>query len=56
MYQREAARYRVEDMVRDAEAYRRSQETRTARSGAQHGALRRMASAAIALVVWPIRH
>ena len=56
MYQREAARYRVEDMVREAEAYRRSKGTASARAGEGQGKLRRAAGTALSLLVWPFRH
>jgi hypothetical protein len=52
----ELARYRIEDMVREAEAHRRSRDTAAARSQARRARIRRAAGTLAATVVWPFRH
>jgi hypothetical protein len=56
MYQAEAARTRIDDLVRAAEAHRRTKETRAARAREANGRLRRMAGAIASAVIWPIKH
>jgi hypothetical protein len=52
----EMARLRIDDMVRDAEAYRRSRETRASRAGERRGKIRGAARSVISALLWPIRH
>ena len=42
--------------MREAEAYRRSRETRAAQSSERQATLRKIATATIHLLAWPIRH
>ena len=53
---REMASYRIDDMVRDAEAYRRTKQTRAGRSAERRGALRRFGGAVLSALLWPVRH
>jgi hypothetical protein len=50
------ARYRIEDRVREAEFERRARTTRRSKMAAERGATRRIGRAAIAAVLWPIKH
>jgi hypothetical protein len=56
MYTQDLARERIHDMLRDADAFRRSRETRTARSAGRRTAIRRMATAAVSGLLWPVKH
>jgi hypothetical protein len=56
MYGREMAKLRIDDMVRDAEAYRRSRGTRASRAGEFRGKIRGVARSVISALLWPIRH
>jgi hypothetical protein len=52
----EMARYQIADRIREAEADRRSRSTRRSRVADERGFTRRVTRAAIAAVVWPVRH
>ena len=59
MYQHlgtEMARGRMDQRMREAEAYRLSSETRAAQAGAHRATFRRIAMAAVHALAWPIRH
>jgi hypothetical protein len=56
MYQAEVAKTRIDDLVRAAEAHRRTKETRAARTNEAGGTLRRIAGGIASLVLWPIKH
>jgi hypothetical protein len=56
MYQADVARTRIDDLVRAAEAHRRTKETRAARARETDGRLRRIAGAIASMVIWPIKH
>ncbi len=56
MYARELARERISDMVRDADMYRASRETRAARSAERRARARRMAQMAVSVLTWPLKH
>ena len=56
MYGSEMAKLRIDDMVRDADAYRRSRGTRAARAGEMRETVRRIARSVVAALLWPIRH
>jgi hypothetical protein len=56
MYGSEMAKMRIDDMVRDADAYRRSRGTRAVRAGETRGKLRRVARSVATVLLWPIRH
>jgi hypothetical protein len=56
MYQAEVAKTRVDDLVRAAEAHRRSRLTRAARAGERGGTIQRIAGTVASLVIWPIKH
>jgi hypothetical protein len=52
----EMARLRIADRVREAEADRLAHATRRSRSADERSTTRRFARAAIAAVLWPVRH
>lgn len=52
----EMAKYQIQDRVREAEAFRRNRSTRTGRRGAERSRARRIASHALAAVLWPVKH
>ena len=59
MYQHlgtELARGRMDDRLREAQAYRLSTETRAARAAGHRSTFRTIATAAAHVVLWPIRH
>ena len=56
MLNREMANYRIADMAREAELERRARQTRRSRTADQHSFARRVGRAAMAVVIWPVRH
>jgi hypothetical protein len=52
----EIARYRIDDLIRDAESYRRSKGARVARAAARRQRARRVAAGIASVLLWPIRH
>ena len=50
------AHHRVADLMREAEADRLAQRTRRSRTADRRSTLRRFSQAAIAAVVWPVKH
>jgi hypothetical protein len=52
----EMAKLQIADRVRDADAERRARQTRRSRMADEHGFTRRVGRAALAVVVWPVRH
>jgi hypothetical protein len=50
------ARYQIADRVREAEAERRARQTRRSRMADERSVGRRMARAAVAVVLWPVKH
>ncbi len=50
------SRHRVSELMREAEIERMARTTRRARLAGARSASRRFARAAIAAVVWPVRH
>lgn len=50
------ARSQIADRMREAQADRLARSTRRVRSDAQLGTPRRIGRAAIAAVLWPVRH
>ncbi len=56
MFTEEMARYRIEDRVREADAYRAARSTRTARTTARQGRVRRIAGAVASALLWPVKH
>jgi hypothetical protein len=52
----EMAKYQLRDRIREAEAERTSRLTRRSRMADERGYVRRVGRAAIAAVVWPVRH
>ena len=56
MYQAQAAKAHIDDLVRAAEADRRAKGARGARAGEARGRVRRVARAVTSVVLWPIRH
>jgi hypothetical protein len=51
----EVARYQIADRIREAEAAHRARSSRRGRALAARGRARRIASTAVALVLWPTR-
>jgi hypothetical protein len=49
-------RFRQADRVREAEAYRRAGQTAAARAAERRATVRTVLSAAVSLLLWPIRH
>jgi hypothetical protein len=56
MYDRVMVQERIGDLVRDAEAYRRSTKARRARAGHRRDTIIRVKSAIVSIVLWPVRH
>jgi hypothetical protein len=56
MYGMEMARERIQDRIREADAYRLSRRARSARAAENRGRARRVAHAALTGLLWPIRH
>jgi hypothetical protein len=52
----EMARYQIADRIREADAERRARTTRRSRMADERGYVRRVGRAAIAAVVWPVKH
>ena len=52
----EVARYRIEDRVREAEAYRASRSSRIAKAQARRAQVRRSVSGFLAALTWPVKH
>ncbi len=53
MYGSEAARYRIDELVRGADSYRRSRSARVARSAERRSRSRRVSTAVATLLAWP---
>jgi hypothetical protein len=56
MYGSEMAKERIGDLVREADAYRRSRGARASRAGEMRGRLRRVTRGVVTALLWPIRH
>jgi hypothetical protein len=52
----ELAKYRIDDLVREADAYRMTRSTRLARGAERRAKLRRIGSTMSWVVTWPIKH
>jgi hypothetical protein len=52
----DVAHHRVAELMREAEADRIARRTRRSRTADRRGTLRRFSQAAIAAVMWPVRH
>ena len=52
----EMAKYQISDRIREAEAERTARLTRRSRMADERSFTRRVGRAAIAAVVWPVRH
>lgn len=52
----EIARYQIADRIREAETERKARLTRRSRMADERSFARRVGHAAIAAVVWPVRH
>jgi hypothetical protein len=50
------ARYRQAQLMREAEAFRRTKDTRAAHSAERRATVRKMLATAVGLVLWPIKH
>jgi hypothetical protein len=55
MHGAEVARTRVDDMIREAESYRRARGTRIGRAGELRGKARKVVQAVASAALWPIR-
>lgn len=51
----ELAKYRIDDLVREADAYRMTRSTRVARSAARRAKLHRVGTAMAWIVTWPVK-
>lgn len=49
-------RARMQDRMREAEAYRLTKDTRAARAGAHRVAARRVVRTALTTLLWPVKH
>lgn len=56
MISSEMSRYRIDDMVRGAEASRLARSTRKGRAGQRRARLRKMGTTLASVVLWPVRH
>jgi hypothetical protein len=56
MYDRAMAQERIADLVRQAEDHRRARSTRAGAMVARRGAVARVKSVVLSVVLWPIRH
>ena len=59
MYQHfgtELARGRMDQRMREAEAYRLSSGTRSARTAGHRATFRRIATATVHILLWPVHH
>jgi hypothetical protein len=52
----EMARQRQSALLREAETFRLTKETRAARSAERRGSYRKVVTTALAMVAWPIKH
>ncbi|HJP66801.1 MAG TPA: hypothetical protein VKA30_10920 [Actinomycetota bacterium] len=52
----ETARYRIDDHLRRAEAYRLAKGTRRAAAERGHARSRSIGKAFVAAILWPVRH
>ncbi len=52
----EMTRGRMDDRLREAESYRRTRQTRSARTAGHSAAFRRVGAAALHVILWPVRH
>jgi len=50
------ARARMDQRLAEAEAFRRSRETRGGQASEHRATLRKIAAATVHILVWPIRH
>jgi hypothetical protein len=50
------ARYRMDDRLREAEAYRRSKASLAGRTAAHRDRFRRIGTAAATMLLWPVKH
>ena len=56
MYAPEIAKYRIDDMVREADAFRHSKASRAARAAERRARAKRAAAMVSSVVLWPIKH
>ena len=52
----ELSKYRVDDMVRGAEARRMARSTRKGRAQQQRAGMRKMGAFVAAVALWPVKH
>lgn len=56
MYDRALAQARIDDLLRESQQARLAGQTRAGRVQARQGLVRRVGSAAVSALLWPIRH
>ena len=56
MFTGEMAKYQIQDRIREAEAYRAARSTNAGRAAARQSRIRKIASSALAAVLWPVKH
>ena len=52
----ETSRYRIDDMVRGAEASRMARTTRKGRTQEQRAGMRKIGAFVAAIALWPVKH
>jgi hypothetical protein len=50
------ARYRIEDLIREAEVERATRRVRAVQTAERRAKFRRIATAGVAMLLWPARH
>jgi hypothetical protein len=55
-YGSELAKSRMQERMRDAENYRLTKDTRAGQAAERRNTIRKIASTALYLVAWPIKH
>lgn len=50
------ARYRIDDLIREAEVERATRRVRAVQAAERRAKFRRIATAGVSLLLWPVRH
>jgi hypothetical protein len=50
------AKYRIDDLIREAEAERATRRVRAVQAAERRARFRKIATAGVALLLWPVRH
>jgi hypothetical protein len=56
MLSSEIAKFQIQDRVREAESFRQSRTTRSAREARQRSRTRTVMKGALASLLWPVKH